>query len=104
MTKVEPLPLIGVRGSETAISAPKAVIAGGVALLVGAKSTATVVSPLSATVEHGLQNGLDNLKKAVRASWETGNGKMAAAALAGMAVFGKAIDKRFKGFPIKFGR
>ena len=101
----DPIPVVGVRGSGSMISAPKAIAAGGAALLVAGRTAASGAnSPLVAAQNVGLQEGIDRVKLALRESWDSGNAKLAVGLLGGMALFGKAIDKRFRDFPIRFGR
>lgn len=99
-----PIPIVGVRGSSTLISAPKAIVAGGAALLAVAEPIPGHASPVQASLDQGLAAGVERAKLALRESWDNGNGKIAAGALALMALFGASIDRRSKGFPIRFGR
>lgn len=103
--KVDSVPIIGVRGSGTMISAPKAVVLGGAGLLVATPPPGAANSPLDDLMETGLADGIERLRFAAERSLGKGGvGRKALVALGGMALFGKAIDRRFPGFPIKFGK
>lgn len=112
MAKKEPIPIIGVKGSETAISAPKALVAVGVTapaiLDSAARSGVSPIDVLTGKYSDAVYNGAGG---AVRLWWDgvrreiaTPRGKLAILALGGMIVFGKKIDQRFRGLPVKFGK
>lgn len=101
----DPIPIVGVRGSGTKISAPKAVLAGSAIALVAGKSPGETLSPIGQLGSEGggLDDAIVTLERRVIHAWNDGRGKLAVGLLAGLALFGKAIDKRTRDFPIKFG-
>ncbi len=101
--KQVPIPIVGVRGSETMVSAPKVIVVGGATVLALSPSGPGRGSPVD-DLSGGVGTAVESAKHALRNSWESGNAKKALIALGGMALFGKAIDRRFPGFPIKFGK
>ena len=107
MAKKEAIPIIGVRGSDTNISAAKTVVVGGATLLGFSKIPGDTNSPVMIAVKtQDTKLALSRLGVAAQRSWDSGHGKVAVAALGTMAVFGKKIDKALRRFhlPIKFGR
>ena len=106
----DPIPLIGVRGSSTKISAPKALVAVGAVALATSPAPNRVGTPLEfAQGKHGpggIGIGVSEFMNSVEQALTTSGsrGQLALAALAGMALFGKAIDRRAREFPIRFGR
>lgn len=107
MAKTEPIPLIGVRGSDTAISATKVLIAGSAVMVASAVPPNQAFSPVDRALDKskgGLDAAFAGMKANISESWKNGSGKVVAAVGVGLLVFGKKIDKRMRDFPIKFGR
>jgi len=110
--KIEPIPLIGVRGSENKISAVKTIVLGGTAVLAASDIPNTLgVSPIDLVFKQGATAkgtgpgaALQEFVLAARRSFKTGQGKAAAAVVGVSLLFGKQIDRRFKDLPIKFGK
>jgi len=110
MAKKVPLPVIGIRGSETAVSVPKATIIAGVGVMATKPSLGQGYTPVqvalgsvSGKYGKGPVAGLRYLADAVLGALRTNRNAQAATVLAaGSAVFGKHIDRRLRGFPLKF--
>jgi len=105
----DPIPVVGVRGSATKISAPKTILAGGAGLVAVTAPAGRAESALDVFLKGkakggGLAAAVDQAELRLRQSLSTGSGKLALGALAGMVLFGKAIDRRMPEFPIRFGR
>lgn len=108
MAKKDPIPIIGVRGSDYAVSAPKAVLLGSAVVVATTTLPGEALSPVDRLITKtgggtGFQAALDNVKRSVSRSWNAGNGKLVAIGLGAMALFGKKIDKSVK-LPVKFGK
>ena len=105
----DPIPVVGVRGSATKISGPKTILAGGAGLVAVTAPAGRAESPLDILLKGkasggGLAKAVEQGELRLRQSLSTGSGKLALAALGGMVLFGKAIDRRMPDFPIRFGR
>ncbi len=102
--KIEPIPVIGVRGSATKVSAPK-ILLGGSAVIVGFdRPKGETTTALEEIGKGNLGGALAKMERRAAEAWKTGRGKAALALLGGFLLFGKAVDRRFKDFPIRFGR
>ncbi|MCJ2531784.1 MAG: hypothetical protein LN413_05715 [Candidatus Thermoplasmatota archaeon] len=108
----DPLPLIGVRGSSSMISLPKTIVVGGAALVATSPRPGHNASPLTVasgkdTFEGatgpsaGVRLAVENVVVALR---ESPVARIAGGVLIGGLLFGKQIDKRFPGFPIRLGK
>lgn len=106
----EPIPLVGVRGSSTMVSAPKVILAAGAITLATTPTPGTTFSPLEVLQGKGTYAGGTGAVAAVRYLVENRvvnigkTGKTAAIVLGIMAVVGKKFDRRFRDFPIRLGK
>lgn len=99
--KVDPIPVIGVRGSSTKISAVKtAGVAGAMSIALIAPSGRTLPA---VGAERNLSDSLTVATERAKEIWDKHGTKIIVGGGL-IALFGAAFDRRYKDFPVRLGR